>query len=187
MARKGPAPRPAKLKMLDGTYRADRDGPLGPEPAAGEPPMPDWLPDRAKAEWRRLAPKLLALGLLSELDLAALTAYCVAVSELEAATRTLEKDGRLVAVPVVTKSGETVGARLRPHPAVAMQRSAAALVRGFQAEFGLSPSGRTRVKASPPAAGAGVPTAPRFFPEDARYPSVRSRPPTTLDRQGKPG
>lgn len=50
---------------------------------AEPPPMPDWLSDDARAEWERVVPDLLKLGLLSPLDMMPLAAYCEAVADYQ--------------------------------------------------------------------------------------------------------
>jgi len=44
------------------------------------PECPEWLDEDAQTEWKRIAPDLLTLGLLSNLDMAALAGYCQAYS-----------------------------------------------------------------------------------------------------------
>lgn len=45
------------------------------------PDAPDWLDEDARAEWDRVSPDLLTLGLVSRLDRQALAQYCEAVSD----------------------------------------------------------------------------------------------------------
>lgn len=163
MGRRGPPPKPSRLKVAAGNPGKRPLNPQEPRPAVEAPRMPAWLPRRAKAEWQRIVPELLGLGLLTRIDLGALASYCVAVGELEEATRTLDKEGRVCVQPIMDKTGEKVGERLRPHPAVAMQRSAASLVKAFAVEFGLSAASRTRVHGRPvPPAGTND-REKRFF------------------------
>lgn len=133
-----------------------------PRPDVAVPRMPTWLPARAKAEWKRIVPELERLGLISLIDLAALASYCVAYSEVEEATRTLEKEGRICVWSIFDKQGVKVGERLKAHPAVQMQRDAARLVKQFISEFGLTPASRSRVQG----VGSGEeadPRAGKFF------------------------
>jgi P27 family predicted phage terminase small subunit len=116
------------------------------------------LPRRARDEWKRITPELEALGLMTVLDLAALTAYCVAFAELEDATRVLEEKGRDCVWPILDKDGDKIGERIRSHPAVQRQRDAMQRVKQFLGEFGLSPSSRTRV--SGPGKGGVPPLSP---------------------------
>ena len=52
-----------------------------PTPPANIPPCPKNLDRGAKAEWRRAGDLLQAVGLLSNLDMAVFSAYCVAYSK----------------------------------------------------------------------------------------------------------
>lgn len=145
MGRRGPPPKPTKMKIAAGNPGRRPLNPHEPEPTPGPPRMPAWLSSRAKAEWKRIVPELDRLGLLTVVDMAALAAYCQAVAELEQATRTLDKEGRVCTWPIVDKEGKKVGDRLKAHPAVAMQRDASQRIKQYLGEFGMSPSSRTRV------------------------------------------
>jgi len=99
---------------------------------------PVWLSATAKAEWRRRAPELSRLGLLTDLDVAQFAAYCQAYARwvrferrLEALMRT--RDGELV---------ETPNGFQQPHVMVKMAKDAADTMRRFAALFGMSPSDR---------------------------------------------
>ena len=139
MGRRGPAPRPTRLKQLLGNpgRRPPPEGEVGPPPGDGFR-CPCWLHPFAKAKWRQLAPKLLALGLLSELDGECLALACQAWADWRVATERLNAEGLTV----------QVGPQLQPHPCVALAKAAWDRWRKASALFGLSPSDRTRVKAS---------------------------------------
>lgn len=66
---------PGKIHQLHGTYREDRHG-GGVKVDSVLPDPPDRLPIVGQIEWRRLAPELNKLGVLSELDLTTLEMYC---------------------------------------------------------------------------------------------------------------
>lgn len=136
MARKGPAPKPRALKLVQGTLRKDRDnGEVAFEAAA--PDCPGFLDAAAKAEWKRMVPILLAAGLLTLADRAALAAYCQAFSRWKRAEEELAKQPLLV---TVTEKG--TGARAE----VWIAANAMKEMRAFLVEFGLSPASRTRVR-----------------------------------------
>lgn len=186
MGRRGPAPKPSKLKIAAGNPGKRTINPREPKPDSNQPAMPLWLSTRAKAEWRRIAPELVKLGLLSKIDLAALAAYCQAFAEIEIATRTIEAEGRICRMPILaeedvtelvanpktgdmewkitTKKGQIIGERLKTHPAATQQREAFRIVKQFLAEFGLSPSSRTNVSGNTgQAAGPIDPRGAKFF------------------------
>lgn len=75
----GRPPKPTTLKVLEGNAgKRKLDPELEPQPDPCEG-MPAWLAKYPElvAEWNRHAPRLLALGLLTEVDDSALAALCV--------------------------------------------------------------------------------------------------------------
>jgi len=133
--RPGPPPTPFELRVLQGNpgHRRLPKRVLKPKPGATCPP---WLSRKAKAEWDRLAPELLRLGLLTELDQAALACLCVARADLQWAEQTIKRQGH------TTTAGNGT---LIPHPAVTMRAQAMEQIRKFSAEFGLTPAMRQRL------------------------------------------
>jgi P27 family predicted phage terminase small subunit len=78
MGKRGPPPKPKAVKKAEGTFRKDRD-PVDSMTAAvpaGCPEMPEGLNALAKARWMRVAPELMAAGVLAKVDGGALEAYC---------------------------------------------------------------------------------------------------------------
>lgn len=75
----GPRRKANHLKSISGTYRADRQAPppLDIPPIAELPKPPTWLPNsHATNEWKRLGPRLLERGLLTEEGLMAFGHLC---------------------------------------------------------------------------------------------------------------
>ncbi len=145
--RGGRPAKPPELHAIAGTFRADRHGgQVKPNP--GRPTCPSWLDGAAKREWRRIVPELERLGLLTKVDRACLAGYCQAWSEFKAATELIQKEGRVVSGPI------------RPHPAVAMQRSAWSAIQQFATRFGLDPADRLKVETNAQETDAGK---GRFF------------------------
>jgi P27 family predicted phage terminase small subunit len=134
---------PAALKLLTG--RADgRDSggrKVNPGPAFRRVPPrpPTWLSPEAKAEWKRVAPGLARLDLLKEEDRAMLAAYCETWSVFVAATRDVTRTG-LTIIQTTRRPDGSVSERTVANPSVAIARNAGRELRGFAAQFGLSPS-----------------------------------------------
>ncbi len=105
--------------------------------------MSAWLDKAARAEWRRVVPLLAELGVLTRVDGAALEAYCSTYSKAVAFQQLAD------ASPLVEGLH---GPKI--NPAASEARKQWALVRQFAAEFGLTPSARTRVGASNPSKAA---------------------------------
>ena len=139
MGRRGPAPKPDKLKALEGNPGKRKLNLDAPEPE-GLPTCPGSLSDVAKNEWKRIAKDLHNLGLLSKIDRAALAVYCDAYDKWLKATEALDKDG--LTVTYINKFGaENVIAR----PEVNIATKYAQIIKSFCAEFGLTPSSRCRL------------------------------------------
>lgn len=139
----GPAPAPTKLKELRGNPGKRVLNANEPQPRVAKVTCPRWLPLVAKREWRRVAPELVRLGLLTVADRAALAAYCEAWAEAIMAHETLQRDG----YTFTTAKGYT-----GVHPMVAIKNKALLRMRAFASEFGLTPSARSRLSVEPPKA-----------------------------------
>jgi P27 family predicted phage terminase small subunit len=139
MAPRGRRPTPTKLKLLRGNPGRRPLNEDEPAPAAGEIDAPDWLEGAAAQEWRRMAPVLHRLGLLTEIDGNALAAYCQAWARWREAEGQIKKFGMVIkgkgGFPVIS-------------PFVAIANRAMAQMRGFLVEFGMTPSARSRVGAA---------------------------------------
>lgn len=109
-----------------------------PEPEVALPEPPAHLSAGALAEWIRITPLLLNLGLVTRLDLAALAAYCQCYGRWVEAEKNIVKHGELVKSP----NGYPM---LSPHMVIANR--ALEQVHKFATEFGLSPVARSRVSA----------------------------------------
>jgi len=142
MTRGGHNRKPPELHILHGTGRPSRQKQAHPQPTPGRPTCPQWLLPEAKREWRRVAPELLRLGLLTIVDRAALAAYCQAWARWR------------LCEAVISAEGATVpGHRgvMRKHPLLPACHAYLQLMRAFAAELGLSPSSRGRLSVPPPA------------------------------------
>ena len=140
MSRRGAKPKPTRLKALEGTLRSDRRNPNEPDTRPAIPRCPEHLGPEAKREWRRLAPQLARLGLLSKIDREALALFCQAWARWVEAEEALKRYGVMVKSP----NGFPMQS-----PYLAVANKAMEQMRALLAEFGMSPSSRTRVHATP--------------------------------------
>lgn len=138
MAKRGPKPKPTKLKIMSGV-RADRVNAAEPK-ATGAPVPPGHLSARARAHWDRLVPALQAAGILGAIDSDALALYCETYARWVAAEANIAEFGAVVAT---TKGGT----KLSPYVTLASECSQR-LIR-LAAEFGMTPSSRSRVNTVP--------------------------------------
>lgn len=136
MGRRGPAPKPTVLRLIEGNPGKRPINRNEPKPPPERPTCPRWLSPEAKREWRRVAPELEKLGLLTRVDRAALAAYCQAYARWRQAEEVLQREGLTFA----TESGY-----LMPRPEVKVAEKAMQIIRAFCIEFGLTPSARARM------------------------------------------
>jgi P27 family predicted phage terminase small subunit len=114
-------------------------------PAPRLPACPPHLQGEARKEWTRTGRRLLACGLMTEIDSAALAAYCTAWARWVEAEESLRQFG------VVLKSPNGYP---MPSPFLTIANKAMDQMTRLLAEFGMSPSSRARVSVSPPPAAA---------------------------------
>ncbi|WP_256846924.1 phage terminase small subunit P27 family [Paenibacillus sp. Pae108] len=157
MGQRGPNKKPTELKLLQGTYRPDRAPENEPKPdkPSTVPDPPSYLDPVAKKEWRRLAPELIRLGLLTVADLVAFETYCLAYGRLVAATKSLKK-AKSMFHEYTNKAGAT---NFVSRPEIAVIQKESLVIKAFCAEFGLSPAARTRMEA-PTILPPGTPGTP---------------------------
>lgn len=142
MGKRGPAPLPTALKAARGTRRKGRELPgKEPTPKAGEPPVPESVRlDRDALKcWSRLVPMLLKLKLLTEADAWALESLCVHYARATQAEREIRAKGLTVT---------TAWGTIQTNPAVGIARASWAEMNKVAQQFGLTPSARTKVRAT---------------------------------------
>jgi P27 family predicted phage terminase small subunit len=148
MASRGPKPKPTQMKLVTATARPHRLNPGEPRPVPLRPEPPDHLTEAARLEWDRIVTELFDLGILTDLDRGALAAYCQAYGRWSAAetalARMAEKDGLSEGLMVRTKAGNLI-----QNPLVGTANKAMGDMVRYAAEFGLTPSARTKVAAVP--------------------------------------
>jgi P27 family predicted phage terminase small subunit len=144
----GRRPRPTALKVFKGT-RPDRINALEPRPAAGEPVRPALSP-LASAVWALEAPRLVALGILTQSDGRAFAQLCelLATAELITAEKTTPEFRPFVTKASTDGTGAVVHLEPREHPLLKMERQTAGALKPYLAMFGLEPSSRSRLKAT---------------------------------------
>lgn len=129
-----------KLKILHGdtSKRPSADTPTPAQPSEIPEPF-EWMTPDARAEWLRVTPHLHARGLLTQLDLANLAAYCETLATYLDAHRTVQKEGAFY----VAENGLK-----KRHPAATIVAQAARDLAMFGRELGLLPLSRQRLGAS---------------------------------------
>lgn len=113
----------AHLRGVKPKLQRDRD------PLTRVPPAPKWLGDEARAEWKRVLPRLVEDRVVTKADLAGVEAFCVAAGRVRDLERAIQASG---------------GADVK---LMRLQNQAMQTARQLASEFGLSPTSRARVQA----------------------------------------
>ena len=148
MATRGRKPKPTNLKLVTGNPGKRKIPKNEPKPKIRIPSPPAHLSRKAKDEWKRISTELFNLGLLSGADRAALGAYCQAyarwVDAEKSIANTAKKDKEHHGLLIKTTNGNII-----QNPAVGVANKAMADVIKYSAEFGMTPSARSRIETSP--------------------------------------
>jgi P27 family predicted phage terminase small subunit len=136
---RGRKPKPTALKLVGAG-----DGKMQILPP-GMPPMPAFLEEIAQTEWARLAPILYQSNIITEVDGAALAAYCQAYARWEIAEKALKEMAKLdpatKGIMVRTAAGNVI-----ENPVYSAAKSALRDMLRAAAEIGITPSARSRIE-----------------------------------------
>jgi P27 family predicted phage terminase small subunit len=127
----GPPPKPTALKLLAGNPGKRRINAEEPRPAIGAR-MPSWLPPAGQEKWKTLAPQLVELGVLTEVDAEAFARLCLLQAMFHGCVE--DAQAREDGAPVFS---------------VAALLDLSKELRALESRFGLTPADRSRIKASP--------------------------------------
>lgn len=133
---RGRRPKPTMVKLMEGNPGRRPLNPAEPKPAPQVPEAPVELSPAGRAEWDRLAGELAALGMMTNLDRAALAAYCEAYALWSEAITAIRQYGTMVKSP----SGYPMQS-----PYVAIANKQAELMMRIASEFGFTPASRSRI------------------------------------------
>jgi P27 family predicted phage terminase small subunit len=144
---RGRTPKPTRLKILTGNPGKRPLNSAEPEPEPAIPECPPELGPVARKEWDRLTGELAKLKLLTNLDRAALAAYCGAYALWSEAMEAIQKYGTMVKAP----SGYPIQS-----PYVAIANRQAELMMRISSEFGFTPASRSRISTPTPSPQFGL-------------------------------
>jgi P27 family predicted phage terminase small subunit len=139
---RGRKPLPSNVVRLRGNPGKRRLNGSEPTPAPVVPACPACLGEAARREWKRLARELAELGLLTRIDRGMLAAYCQAHALWTEAVSSIERYGTMVKSP----NGFPMQS-----PYVAVANKQVEIMGRIAAEFGMTPSSRSRIRAAGPA------------------------------------
>lgn len=145
----GRKPTPTHLKLVKGNPGKRKLNKREAKPDLAQPSVPTFLNDDAKVEWGRVVGTLFNAGLMTEIDRGALAAYCQAYGRWAQAERALARmaarDELTSALMIKTSNGNAI-----QNPLVGIANKAKSDMVRYAAEFGMTPSARSRVEAKPP-------------------------------------
>ena len=133
---RGKKPKPTHLKLIEGEKNKDRINRREPKPEPVMPKCPKSLSKAAKKEWRFIAPQLHRLGILTKIDGSALAMRCQAYCRWKDAEEKLAKMGLII---------KTAKGNIIQNPLLGIANKAMELTLKFDAEFGMTPSSRSRI------------------------------------------
>ena len=136
----GPPPTPSNIVKLRGNpgHRPINEDAPTPDPVLADPPA--HLDRRTADKWREVAPKLYAVGCLTEVDLDDLERYCVAWVKYWDCEAMVKLEG----FTIETARGVTI------NPHVRIQEKLSNELQRFSDRFAFNPAYRTKVKAEKP-------------------------------------
>ena len=139
MAQRGRKPKPTAIKELEGNPGKRPLNTMEPTPPNVSIHCPQYLLPDARKEWKRLAPILIQMGLLTAADVVPFAAYCTAFARWKEAEEEISRHGSIY------KDNE---GRIRPNPYIAIANQQLKEIKSFAAEFGLTPSNRSAMIAN---------------------------------------
>ena len=139
MAVRGRKPKPTALKALEGNPGRRPLNEKEPTPPKIDIKCPTWLLPEAKKEWKRLAPSLEAMGVLTMADMTAFSGYCQAYARWKEAEEFITQHGSIFQTP----SGY-----VQQVPQVSIAQQNLKIMQSFCTEFGLTPACRARIIAN---------------------------------------
>ena len=149
----GPPKTPTHLRLVRGNPSKRPINKNEPQPPKGVPPVPKHFDKQGKYWFKRMAEELDAIGVISQLDARALELLVEAYTEYRHHCETLDREGYTYAVYSDNDADEGKKREIRmikPHPAAMMKADAWKRLRAMLAEFGMTPSSRSKVSKDKP-------------------------------------
>lgn len=141
MGRRGPAPKPTALRLLEGNPSGrpvNQNEPKPQQVTSFEPPQD--LPEEGKAVWKALSQELARIGLLTVVDLEAFYRYVKYLLEYREADK---KIAGMLVMPIRNPNGSIK--YLMQNPYLSIRNQAADRLARLEQQFGMTPSARARM------------------------------------------
>jgi P27 family predicted phage terminase small subunit len=134
----GRKPKPTAIKLLEGNPGKRALNHAEPKPRVVLPRPPEHLSDDEKAKWKATVKELYPLGLITTIDKDALAMYCVIFVRWLKAEKMVREKGEII---------KTAAGNIIQNPYLSIANRALDQLNKLGAEFGMTPSSRSRVKA----------------------------------------
>jgi P27 family predicted phage terminase small subunit len=138
---RGRKPKPTSQKRLEGNPGKRALNNAEPRPRVVLPRPPAHLSDDEKTKWKSLVKELHPLGLVTVLDLDQLSTYCVIWCRWMKAEKLVREKGEII---------KTAAGNIIQNPYLSIANRALEQLNKLGAEFGMTPSSRSRVKTETP-------------------------------------
>lgn len=138
---RGRKPKPTDLKRLAGNPGKRALNNAEPRPRVVLPRPPVHLSDDEKDKWKSIVRELHPLGLVTVLDLDQLSTYCVLWCRWVKAEKLVREKGEII---------KTAAGNIIQNPYLSIANRALDQLNKLGAEFGMTPSSRSRVKTDIP-------------------------------------
>lgn len=133
----GRKPKPTALKLLEGNPGKRAINRAEPKPRVVLPKPPEHLSDDEKIKWKLTVRELHPLGLVTTIDKDALAMYCVIFIRWVKAEKMVRDKGEII---------KTAAGNIIQNPYLSIANRALEQLNKLGAEFGMTPSSRSRVK-----------------------------------------
>ncbi len=141
MGKRGPAKTPTSLQVLRGNPGKRAVNRNEPKPSTARIAIPKYLNADAKSAWKKIAPELKKLGLLTVVDVPLLSMLCTELARYWMAEAKLQELG---AVEPAARGG------WKPSPYLGILNRASQRITTIAGQFGMSPSARTSLNVEGP-------------------------------------
>jgi P27 family predicted phage terminase small subunit len=137
MGKRGPAPKPTALRVLQGGH-PERVNLKEPVPSDRPIEAPAYLDADARAVWDRVVPDLIRQGVMTHWDSDCMAVYVTAIVHHRRAVDLVNQTNVLIAASGGHKT-------IVKHPAMQIIRDQAAVIKSFAQQFGLTPAARSEI------------------------------------------
>lgn len=155
---RGRKPQPTSLHILKGTYRPRRHDQSAEALSSSDESLlkpPSWLRADAKKEWKNEAKEALKAGILTNSDRSAFADLCILQARVKQAYQDMHKFAESIRKKAEAKGGVWEFDTIMPptqtgffaqNPHIPIYNKALKDLNMMRAEFGMTPSSRTRIK-----------------------------------------